>query len=125
VAAVQPEASFEVVASVAAAAHRPEPQESSQRERESVQAPMEEAELQEQESNLASALKQSRQRIESAPQKKGNPWSALAPQCLLLNCRFQCNRGGPQVTVANQRLPKSRILLSRRNPSPQPIACTL
>jgi hypothetical protein len=49
VAAVQPEASFEVVASVAAAAHTEESQESLHWERESVQAPIWEVEMQEQE----------------------------------------------------------------------------
>jgi len=94
-AVAEPQAPSGAVVAVAAAVHRLEPQESSRREQESVQALMSEGEMQEQESKMASAQKQSRQRIESAPQKKENPWSALAPQYLLLNCRFQCNRGVP------------------------------
>ena len=92
---VQPEAPSEAVVAGAAAVHRLAPQESFRQERESVQAPRLEEEMRVQEWKMASAQKQSRQRIESAPQKKENPWSALAPQYLLLNCRFQCNRGVP------------------------------
>jgi hypothetical protein len=42
---------------------------------------------------LASAQKQWKRPNKSAPQKRENPGSALAPQYLSLNRSFQCNRG--------------------------------
>jgi hypothetical protein len=96
-----------VVAGVAAWVRTLELPGSSPREPESVRALIREleyreSELQEPKENLASAQKHSKQRPASAPQKKENPWSALAPQCLLLNCSLQCNRGRPWACTQRQ-----------------------
>ena len=85
----QPGAQSEVESAVvAASAHKAEAPASYQQE--SAPAPMQ---VEEEVEESVSAQKQSKRHIKSAPQKKENPWSALAPQYLSLNCRFQCNRG--------------------------------
>jgi hypothetical protein len=89
---IEAQSGFE--SAIAASVHTPEPPALHQREWESALAL-----TREQKEKLAPAKKQSRRRTMSAPQKKENPWSALAPQYLLSNCSIQCNRRGPNVAV--------------------------
>ena len=88
----QPGAPSEVESAVvAASAHKAEAPASYQQE--SAPAPMQVVEEGEEVEESVSAQKQSKRHIKSAPQKREHPLSALAPQYLSLNCRFQCNRG--------------------------------
>ena len=75
----------------------------------------------------ASAKKQSRRPIKSAPRKKRKPWSALAPQYRLLNCSIQCNRGRPMIAVRKKASLSARFYLLAaamrlRNRSPAPLS---
>ena len=78
-------------AAAGASVHKPELPVGYQQEQEPALAPSrvegEEGE------ELVSARMQSKRPIKSAPQKRENSWSALAPQYLLLSSSFQCNRG--------------------------------
>ena len=119
----QPEAGSEVEPevepAVVASARKPEPPASYRREQESAPAPMQEEEGVE----LASAQKQSKRPIKSAPQKKENPLSALAPQYLSLNCISSVIADSPPIALPNKPLPKFKVLLpcSRDTSTQKPV----